>query len=112
MKAADRHLNAAGAKAAGDIHRMRKLVRLHADHGDQAAAAGLGDFAGDPFGPYARIGFVDRVDFHSDVFAEHAPRLAVQRQPVEHGERVGGNGRTDPLNHIAVIVVMRRLDQI
>ena len=44
--------------------------------------------------------------------AEHAPRSAVGRQPMQDRQRIRRNRRTRPLDDIAVVVVMRRLDQI
>ena len=38
-------------------------------------------------------------------------RRTVAGEAVEYGQGVRGNGRAQPLNDIAIIVVMRRFDQ-
>ena len=109
MEAADRDLHAELAKRPRDVHRARILVRLHADDADQAAIAA--DDARDAFGPDAGVGLVEGGDVDLDIVAEHAALAAIQRQPVQNRQRVGRNRRTPPLDDIAVVVVMRRLDQ-
>ena len=108
MKAADRDLRAGRAQALRNIQRARKLVRLHADQADQPAA--VAHFGGDPLRPYARVGLVDGDDV--EILAERPAGAAILGQPMHHRERVRGYGRAQPLDDIAVVVVMRRLDEI
>ena len=42
---------------------------------------------------------------------EHAPFGAILGKTIERGQRIRRYRRTQPLDHIAVVVVMRRLDQ-
>ena len=94
-----------------EIERARKLVRLHADQPDHAAAGGA-----DALG---RCGHVDDgvalvagIDLDVDVGTEHAVIGALPHQPIDAGERVRRQSRAQPLDDIAVLVVMRRLDQL
>ena len=62
-------------------------------------------------GLIASVGFVEGADFDFDLLAQHAALSAIERQAVQHGQRIGRNGGAEPLDDVAVIVVMRRLDQ-
>ena len=46
-----------------------------------------------------------------DIFAEHVPLFAIECQTVERRERVRRNRRTQPLDHVAVVVVVRGLNE-
>ena len=59
----------------------------------------------------ARVGFVEGADFDFDIVAKHAALFAIERQAVEHSQRIRRNGGTEPLDDIAIVVVVRRLDQ-
>ena len=93
-----------------EIDRARELVRLHADQADQRLAAGLPDHADDAVGPNAPVGLVIGVQADLDAFAQHAAPLRVLGEAVEAGERIGRDRRPDPLDRIAVVVIVRRLD--
>ena len=110
VKAADAHRKPAGDKGPCQIDGPRELVRLHADQPDQRAAALFLDHAHDPAGADAPVGLVIGVEAEVDTGAEDltAPRVFGERK--QAGQRVGGNGRTHPLDGVAVVVIMRRLD--
>ena len=105
---ADRHV--AFAEAAREVDGARVLVRLHADHGDEAAAAIGLDHADDLFGPDPAVGFVEGVKPDIDVVAETFPIPEIGNQAVEAGHGVRGDCRPEPLNGIAVAAIVRRLD--
>ena len=67
--------------------------------------------ADDAIGPDPLIGLVERVEANCGVGPEHPATPGVFRQRVEAGERVRRDRRLDPLDRVAVIVVMARLDQ-
>ena len=67
--------------------------------------------AREPLRPDARVRLVERMDLELDVVAEDAPLGAIARQAVERGQRVRRNRRAEPLDDVAVVVVVRRLDQ-
>jgi hypothetical protein len=46
-----------------------------------------------------------------DIRPEHAPLGAILRETVERGERSRRYRRTQPLDDVAIVVVMRRLHQ-
>ena len=110
MKAADADRKTAGNEWSGQIDGTRKLVRLHAHQPDQRLSALFADHAHDPVGAHPPIGLVIGVEPDVDVGAEDAtpPRIFGKGKKTRQG--VGGNGRSHPLNGIAVVVIMRRLD--
>ena len=110
VKAADADRQAGGKERPRQIDRARKLVRLHADQADQRLAAGLADFPDDAVRTDAPVGLVVGVQADFDARPQHLAALGVLRQAVQAGERVGRNGRPEPLDGIAVVIVMRRLD--
>src|SRR5262249_34242567 len=59
----------------------------------------------------ARVGLVDRGDLDVDVGAKNLPRRGILREREDASERIGRNRRAQPLHHVAVVVVMRRLDK-
>ena len=59
----------------------------------------------------AGVGLVDQVDIDLDVLAEHMPLGAIEGEAVDRGERIRRDQGPPPANDVAVIVVMRRLDQ-
>ena len=95
----------------GDVERARVLIRLHADEADQSQPAGVFDLTRDSVGPDAFVGFVDRENLDVDVVAERGGLHRVLRDSIEAGERVRRQRRPEPLDHITIIVVMRRLDE-
>ena len=109
MEAADSDRHAALAKFAPDVERARKLIRLHADqrHHPLIGEDSLRN------GGNVDDGVALVVDFHGDfdVGAENVTLRAFGEQAIDAGEAVRGDGRAPPLDHIAVAVVMRRLDQ-
>ena len=110
MEPADAHHDAALAQRAGDVERAGKLVGLHAHQHHQPDIGGP-DEGGDPGGIDAGIGFVEAVDLELDIRAQGLLLGAGLGEPVEHRQGVGRDCRSVPLNDIAVVVVMRGLDQ-
>ena len=99
------------AELPAEIERARILVRLHADQAHHAAAGGAdalrrGRHIDDG------VALVAGIDLDIDVGAEHAVVGTLPHQPIDAGERVRRQGRAQPLDDIAVPVVMRRLDQL
>src|SRR5258708_33432629 len=56
------------------------------------------------------VGFVIGMQADFDIGSKHVPAACVLRQGVHPCQRVGGNGRAEPLDRIAVVIVVRRLD--
>jgi hypothetical protein len=110
MQPADGDGDAAPAQRASKIERARELIGLHADQ-HHHAGAGLLDHPRQTIGTDAGIGLIKGMDIDLDVIAEHAPRGAVLREPIESRQRVRRNGGAKPLDGVSVVVVMRRLDQ-
>lgn len=58
-----------------------------------------------------RVGFIEGVYVEFNVIAQHLLSGAFERQAIEHRQAVRRNRRPEPLYDIALIVVMRRLDE-
>lgn len=88
----------------------RDLVRLHAD---QHHHAGIGRFdqPGQAIGTDMRIGLIEKMDSDIHVAAQHVSVGAVPGDAGQRRQRVGGYGGAEPLDDIAVVVVVRRLEQ-
>jgi hypothetical protein len=69
------------------------------------------DPANDLVGPDARVGLVPDRDPDLDILAEDLALGAVEREAVQRRERVGRDRRADPLDDVAVVIVVGRLDQ-
>src|SRR5207237_5409855 len=59
-----------------------------------------------------RVALVIGVDLDRDIGSERAPLGQIRRNAVEAGERIRRDPRLPPLDHVTVVVVMRRLDQL
>jgi hypothetical protein len=110
VKAADANLDAARAQQARDIHGAGELVRLHAHQPDEPALD-FADRAGDALRLDASVGLVEHGDDDVDIGTQHAALGAVAGETIKIGERRRRDRRAQPLDDVAVIVVMRRLDQ-
>jgi hypothetical protein len=99
-----------GAERAPEIERAWKLIRLHAHQPDEAGPCGT-DVAHDAAHPDDRVHFVVRLNLDVHVRAEHSRVRALRQQAVDAGEAVRRHHRPQPLNDVAVVVVMRRHDQ-
>jgi hypothetical protein len=92
----------------GVIDGAWKLVGLHADKTDQRLATRLADFSDNPVRLDPPVGFV--IGMQADFDIGSKPAACVLRQGVHPCQRVGGNGRAEPLDRIAIVIVVRRLD--
>jgi len=88
-----------------------KLVGLHADQADQGLAAGAADVGNDAVRPHPGVGLVVRLDQDLDVRPENRTAPAIFGQAVERRQGVGWDVGSEPSDWIAVVVVVRRLDQ-
>jgi hypothetical protein len=82
---------------------------LNADKRDQASLAAK--LARDAIRANAGVGFVESGDDEFGIVAEDAAALGLEREAVEDGEGVRRNRGAEPLDDVAVVVVMRWLDQ-
>ena len=99
-----------GAELPGKIEGARILVRLHADQADHAGAGGA-DALGDAGDVDDGVAFVAGFDFDIDVGPEHVVVRTFHDQSVDARQAVRRYQRAQPLDDIAVAVVVRRLDQ-
>jgi hypothetical protein len=111
VEPARRDRDALRAELLRDCHRARKLVRLHPDQADKPAI-GRVDAPRDFLYRDDGVALVIGVDLDLDVRAKHFLRRRVLRDGVKAGQRIRWHPGFRPLNHIAVVVVMRRLDQL
>ena len=61
--------------------------------------------------PHPRIGLVERLDDDVDVGPKTLAAAAILAQAIERGQGIGRDVRPQPGDRIAVVVVVRRLDQ-
>ena len=111
MESAHAYLEAGVAKLPRDIERARELIRLYADQADQNPPALALQRANDAARHDAAIGLVVGVDFNLYSRSKNLPAARILSQAVHAGERVGRQRRAEPLDRIAVVVVVRRLDE-
>ena len=97
-----------GAKLPRQIDGARKLVRLHADEADEAGARRL-DPIDDAANVDDRVALVEGFDLDLDVGAERVVPRAVGKEAMHARKTVRRDGRADPLDHVAIAVVVRRL---
>src|SRR5580704_6934293 len=93
------------------MQRARILVRLHADQADEAEITAGPHLGNDALDAHPRIGLVDGDDIDIDVGPKHFALRAIVDQAVYGGQRIRRHRRAEPADHIAVVVVMRRLHQ-
>ena len=111
VKAAHDDIEPERTELPAEIERARILIRLHADQPDHAAAGGA-DALGHRRHIDDGVALVTGVDLDVDVGAEHAVVGAFPHQPIDAGQRVRRQRRAQPLDDIAILVVVRRLDQL
>src|SRR5512144_717579 len=111
MKSADADLNARQAQRARDVHRPRKLVRLDADEADQPATAVVAYLPDDLARIDPRVGFVIGAQAELDIVAQNLAGGRVRRKSVERRQGIGRHDRTEPLDDVTVVVIVRRLDE-
>ena len=111
MEAAHRHRQAGLEELAGKIDGTRELVALHADQADQRLAAAALDVGHDEVGAHPRIGLVERLDLDVDVGPQDAAATAILTQAIEGSQRIRRDVGAQPSDRIAVVVVVRRLDE-
>jgi hypothetical protein len=81
-----------------------------ADKTDQRLATRLADFSDNPVRLDPPVGFVIGMQADFDIGSKHVPAACVLRQGVQACQRVGGNGRAEPLDRISIVIVVRWLD--
>src|SRR5947209_7459514 len=110
MKAAYDDLNIRCPKLAREVECAGKLIGLDPDQSHKTGAR-CADRVDDLFDPDNGVALVDYLDLDVYVRAEHLRGLAVGEEAVHAGEAIGRNERSPPLDHVTVVVIMRRLDQ-
>ena len=111
MEAAHRHRQAGLEEVLRQVDGMGKLVGLHADQADQRLPAAPPDVGYDAVGPHPGVGFVERLDEEVDIGPQRLALAAILTQAIEGSQRIGRDMGPEPGDRIAVVVVMRRLDQ-
>ena len=110
MEPADDDRNIELAERAREIERAGKLVRLDPDEPDESAAVGL-DALRHRLDVDDLVALVIGFELDVDVGAERLFLGASGQKPVDAGEAVRRDGGEPPLDHVAVVVIVRRLDE-
>ena len=111
VEAADDDWHSGRPHRACAVHHPRVLIRLHPDEADHPEPAVIFDLADDLVRPDAGIGLVNGEDLDVHVLAKDLVFHAFLGDAEQAGERVGRQRRLPPLDDIALVVVMRRLDE-
>jgi hypothetical protein len=102
-------------KPAARNGRARSTARgnygLYADQTDKCFTASFANCSHHCGRSHTSIGFVMEMQADLDISSQHLALLSILGQPGQTRERVGGYYRSYPLDGIAVIVIMSRLDQ-
>src|ERR1700733_542837 len=109
MEAANGDRHALLAKLTADIERAGELIRLDADQSDHSAVCE--DASRNGWKIDDGVALIVDLEFDVDLGAENLGLSAFPQQSVDAGQAVRRDGRAPPLDDIAVVVVMRRLDQ-
>jgi hypothetical protein len=112
VKPANRNLDTGGAQRARNVQGARELVGLYANQADQPLVVVALEAADDSPATNHRVGFVQRFDTNLDIGAEHPPLARVKHQSVQTRQRVGGDEAAPPLDNVALVIVVRGLDQL
>jgi hypothetical protein len=112
VESADGHGDPALAELARDRHGTGELVRLDPDEADQARVAGLAYAGRDLLDRDLDVHLVVGVHLDPDVIPEDLAPSAILRDGVEASHRVRRNPGLPPLDDVAVLVVVRRLDDL
>src|SRR5262249_17481885 len=101
---------AGGKKRARQVDGTGELIRLYPHETDQDAPTLLAHHADDLVGPHPPVGFIIGVQADFDPLAKHMAGTRLIGPPTEASASIGWDRRAQPLNWIAVVVVMGRLD--
>ena len=110
VEAANGHRRAGGAELAGQVQRPGELVRLNPNEPHQHPPPILAELPDEARRIDVGIGLVQGAHPDLHTRAQHLALGAVQGDTVHGGQAVRRQGGAPPLDHIAVVVVMRRLD--
>ena len=97
-------------KPGGDVEGARKLVRLDADQHHKALIGRL-DLPGDLVRADAGVGLVNGDNVEVDIGTKDLPLAAIPREPVKARQRIGRDWGAEPLDDVAIIIIVGRLDQ-
>src|SRR5262249_19111122 len=110
VEAADHNVDAVRAELSREVERARELVRLDADETHEKLRARAAAPADDFIYRKSLGGFIVGDDLDVDV-AQRAAPLNVVREAVKNVQRVAWQNAFPEADHIAVVVVLGRLDQ-
>src|SRR5262249_13978384 len=111
METTEHHRNTSSAQWTSDVECTRELVGLHANQPDHAKTVMAPELRYDVLAAHPRVGFVAGSDVDGNVRPEHLTLSRIVGQRVDHCQRVRRNQGAPPLDHIAIVVIMRRLDE-
>jgi len=110
VKAADADRQLGVEERLCQIDRARKLIGLDTNKSDQTAAAFTLDQADDVAGLNPPVGLIICVEPHFDAGTQHLAPPRVFRERIQASQRIRWDRRPQPLDRVAVVVIMRRLD--
>ena len=112
VKSSDCDRDALRSELARNDHRAGNLVGLDADEADEALMSRLPDAPHDLLDRDSPLHLVVGVDLDGDAVAKDLPLGAVLRDRIKRRHGVRRNPGLPPLNNVAVLVVVGRLDDL
>ncbi len=111
VKSADGNGNSSRPERSGNVESAGILVRLNTDKRDKPEVAVAPEPGEQPPHIDARVRLVDHFDVDGDVRPKDLPLGAIGGDCIHGSERIRGDHRAPPADHVSVVVVVRRLDQ-
>ena len=111
MEAAHGNGNSGGLERSCNVEGAGILVRLNTNKRDKPEVAVAPEAGEQRRHVDARVRLVDHFNVDGDVRPKNLPLGAIGRNCVHGSERIRGDHRAPPADHVSVIVVVRRLDQ-
>ena len=111
VEATDRNRQACGTELAGEVECARVLVRLDTDQTNHRSPALCLQVTNNALWPRPLVGLVACFDFEMDAGAQQVSLSRVISERIHTSECIGRHDRAEPLDRVAVIVVMGRLDE-
>lgn len=111
MKTADTDWKSGGKEQLRQIDSPGKLIGLNANETNESLTTRPENQFDDLIRSDTPIGLIVGMKTYFYTCTQHCARARIFGQAVQAGQRVGWDSRPNPLNGIAVIIVVGRLDQ-
>jgi hypothetical protein len=111
VKSADGNGNPSRLERSGNVEGAGILVRLNTNKRDKPEVGVAPEPGEQPPHIETRVRLVDYFNVDGDVRPKDLPLGAIGGDCIHGSERIRGDHRAPPADHVSVVVVVRRLDQ-